>query len=151
MRLEIFSTAAEQIRDHARREHPREACGLLLGRDRRIEAIVEAANVAARREHEFEIDPAVLLRCHREAREGGPAVLGWYHSHPNGLAKPSAMDAERADENGKVWLIVADQRLRAFIAGPQVASRFSEIPMVVIPAKAGIQTGPSSGPRASPG
>lgn len=134
MRLEIFSTAAEQIRAHARRDHPREACGLLLGRDLRIEAAVAAANIAEHPEREFEIDPAVLLRCHREAREGGPAVIGWYHSHPNGLPEPSAMDATRADEEGKVWLIAAADGLRAFrpaVSGP-IAGRFEEIGLAIV-------------------
>lgn len=129
MRLEIFSTAAQQIRDHARRDHPREACGLLLGRGDRIEAAVASANVAAEPGREFEIDPALLLRCHREARGGGPAVLGWYHSHPNGRAEPSAMDAERAVEDGKIWLIVAGNRLNAFrsIEGGAIVGRFEEL------------------------
>jgi desampylase len=129
MRLEIFSTAAQQIRDHARRDHPREACGLLLGRGDRIETVAASANVAVNPEREFEIDPALLLRCHREARAGGPAVLGWYHSHPNGRAEPSAIDAERAVEDGKLWLIVAGDRLNAFrsIEGGAIVGRFEEI------------------------
>jgi proteasome lid subunit RPN8/RPN11 len=130
MRLAIFSTVAEQIRAHARRDHPREACGLLLGRAGRIEAAVEAPNVAADPAHAFEIDPAVLLRCHREARQGGRELLGWYHSHPNGREEPSAADVARAVEDGKVWLIVAQGRLRAFRSA---ARRFEEVELGLEP------------------
>ena len=135
MRLEIFSTAAQQILAHARRARPHEACGLLLGRAGRIEAVVETANVAARPEAAFEIEPELLLRCHRDARAGGRAVLGWYHSHPSGLAEPSAIDAERAVEDGKLWLIVADDGLRAFrtVSGGPVGGRFEEVTLTGVP------------------
>jgi desampylase len=116
MRVRIFSTAAEQILAHAAREHPREVCGLLLGREGLIDAAVEAANIADDPETTFEIDPAVLLRVHREAREGGPALLGWYHSHPNGRCEPSAADAGRAVEAGKIWMIVAAGQVEAWLA-----------------------------------
>lgn len=132
MRLAIFSTAAEQIRAHARRDHPREACGLLLGRAGCIETAVPAANVADRADREFEIDPAALLRAHREAREGGRALLGWYHSHPNGRAAPSAMDAERAVEPGRVWVIAAGDALRAFQVVEGGRGRFEPLALEVV-------------------
>lgn len=134
MRLEILTSISEQIRAHARREHPREVCGLLLGRDGRIEAAVAAANVADHPEQEFEIDPALLLRCHREAREGGRALLGWYHSHPNGRCRPSATDAARVEDDGMIWLIAADDKLRAFrpVAGGPIEGRFEEAEMDVV-------------------
>ena len=133
MRLSIFITAAEQIRAHARRDHPREACGLLLGREAVVETIVEAANVADDPTRRFEIDPTTLLRGHREARESGRALLGWYHSHPGGRAEPSAIDAARADEDGKVWLIVAGDTLRAFVARAAVpAARFDELELALV-------------------
>lgn len=132
MRLSIFSTVTEQIRAHARRDRPREACGLLLGRAGRIEAAVEAPNVAADPVRTFEIDPEVLLRCHREARGGGRELLGWYHSHPSGRGEPSAADAARAVEDGKLWLIVAAGRLRAFRAVGGAGDRFEEVELVVV-------------------
>ena len=132
MRVSIFSTAAEQIRAHARRDHPREACGLLLGRAGRIEAAVEAPNVAADPACTFEIDPAVLLRVHREARSGGRELLGWYHSHPNGRGEPSAADSARAVEDGKLWLIVAKGRVRAFRAVAAAGERFEEVELDVV-------------------
>lgn len=132
MRLSIFITVTEQILAHARRDHPREACGLLLGRSGVVEAVVPTANMATDPAREFEIDPAVLLRCHRLAREGGPEVVGWYHSHPVGRAEPSAVDSARAIEDGKVWLVVGADTLRAFLTQPG-ASRFRELGLDIVP------------------
>ena len=55
----------------------------------------------------FEIDPAALIAAHRAARAGGPQVLGYYHSHPNGRAEPSATDAVQASGDGRIWAIIA--------------------------------------------
>ena len=84
-----------------------ECCGLLVGTPGAIAAAVPAANVAAHPERGFEIDPATLLRTHREARAEGRRVIGHYHSHPNGRPEPSLRDAARAVEDGQVWLIIA--------------------------------------------
>lgn len=134
MRLEILTSINEQICAHARREHPREACGLLLGCGDRIEAAVEAANVADCPTQEFEIDPALLLRCHREARDDGRALLGWYHSHPNGRGEPSATDAARVEDDGMIWIIVAHDKLRAFrtVADGPVEDRFEEVGLKIV-------------------
>ncbi|OYU16206.1 MAG: peptidase [Alphaproteobacteria bacterium PA4] len=86
----------------------RECCGLLLGTTGHIATAVPAANVAATPERAFEIDPATLLRVHRDARGAGQKVIGHYHSHPNGKPEPSPRDAARAIENGQIWLIIAD-------------------------------------------
>jgi len=138
MTVRIFSTAARRILDHAARDHPREACGLLLGRDGTIAEAVEAANVADDPTTSFEIDPASLLRVHREARRGGQALLGWYHSHPNGRPRPSAADAARADEPGRLWLIVAAGSFRVFAAGEgPIEGRFVEVPHEIVVAGMG--------------
>jgi predicted GIY-YIG superfamily endonuclease/proteasome lid subunit RPN8/RPN11 len=86
---------------------PGEACGLLLGRDNRIEKVVPAANVHPTPKNHFEIDPQALIDAHRTARQGGPEVIGYYHSHPRGPATPSATDCEMASGDGRVWAIVA--------------------------------------------
>lgn len=96
---------------------PAEACGLLLGKEGQIieACIMEAhimearacANVAPDPLRHFEIDPAALIAAHRASRAGGLAVLGYFHSHPNGLARPSATDARAAAGDGRIWAIVA--------------------------------------------
>lgn len=95
-----------------------EICGLLLGGAGRISAIRTAANVAADPAIHFEIDPAVLIAAHREARAGGPAVIGHYHSHPSGYPVPSATDVASAVPDGSYWMIVAAGEARLWRAEP---------------------------------
>ena len=87
--------------------HPCECCGLLLGGDERITEIGPATNVHPTPETHFEIDPQALVDAHRAARAGGAQVVGYYHSHPNGFAEPSATDRVAASGDGRIWLIIA--------------------------------------------
>ncbi|RME62211.1 MAG: M67 family peptidase [Alphaproteobacteria bacterium] len=105
---------------------PREACGLALGsrigvHDYRIVRLVEVANILAEAVPDrFEMDPKALLAQHRAARAQGLAVIGHFHSHPNGRPVPSATDAQWAHEPGVLWLI---QALDATAIGPLAAFR----------------------------
>lgn len=114
MKLAIASGVVEAVLAHACAEHPREACGLLTGVPGVVTRAIAAPNVAAHPEAGFEIDPATLLRVHREARGAGEAVLGHFHSHPNGSAEPSRTDAARAVQDGQIWLIAANDALSAW-------------------------------------
>jgi proteasome lid subunit RPN8/RPN11 len=96
----------DRLLAEAARAAPEECCGILLGCGGLIEDTRTAANVAADARRRFEIDPQALVDVHRAARNGGPHVLGYYHSHPNGPAEPSAVDRERAAGDGRVWAIV---------------------------------------------
>ncbi len=108
MIVTISSALQKTLVDEAAVDPDREVCGLLLGRTAAaITGAVSARNVAADPARSFEIDPATLLRVHREARGQGQAVIGHYHSHPNGNGNPSKRDAARALENGQLWLIIA--------------------------------------------
>ena len=110
--LEVTSGAMTILREEAARAFPREACGLLFGqnvfgRGGRIERAVGTANVHADPLRHFEIDPAALIAAHRAARAGGPELVGYFHSHPRGPARPSAEDRAQAGGDGRVWAIVA--------------------------------------------
>ncbi len=115
---------------HAGRAHPRECCGLLLGASDEITAAIPARNVHPEPATHFEIDPQALIDAHRGARAGGAQVLGYYHSHPNGLARPSATDARMAADDGAVWGIVAAGRVSFWRAG---AGAFTALPYEVTP------------------
>lgn len=122
------------IISHAARDVPREACGILFGRDDAIDGAEAARNIAANPERGFEIEPAALLRSHRDARGQGRLVIGWYHSHPNGSAQPSATDAARAVEDGRLWLIAAGGEVTAWRVVPDgpVHGRFASVPLQVV-------------------
>ncbi|BAV63553.1 M67 family metallopeptidase [Sphingobium cloacae] len=117
MRVSISREDLDRIR-HLAAAGEGEICGLLLGTEGRIEAIRPAANIAPDPARHFELDPALLLAAHREARGGGPRIVGHYHSHPGGVAVPSATDAACARPDGSLWLIVAGSAARLWIAGP---------------------------------
>jgi proteasome lid subunit RPN8/RPN11 len=105
--IEVTREVIAAILAEARRAAPQEACGLLLGRANRVEAVQAAANVSPQPLTRFEIDPAALFAAHRAARAGGPELLGYYHSHPSGHPRPSATDCEHAGGDGRAWAIVA--------------------------------------------
>jgi proteasome lid subunit RPN8/RPN11 len=95
----------------ARKAHPEEACGLLLGRFGRIWAIRPTRNVHPAPRTHFEIDPRALIAAHRTERAGGLKLLGYYHSHPAGEPIPSATDRALSARDGKIWAIVAGKSL----------------------------------------
>ncbi len=129
--LLIPAAVVARIHSHAERAYPEECCGVLVGRGRRVERSVEAANVApGERARRYAIDSEVLLAVHQEARRARREVVGYYHSHPDRPARPSAFDLECAWP-GASYLIVAleDARvveLRSWRIDP--GGRFEEEP-----------------------
>ncbi len=110
--LRISSAALRQIVAEADASGE-EICGLLLGDPAAARA---CQNVHPEPARHFEIDPAALLRAYREARGGGAAVVGHYHSHPSGDSTPSPTDAASAEPDGMIWLIVGNGEARAWRA-----------------------------------
>jgi proteasome lid subunit RPN8/RPN11 len=118
MKVEISTTVLDAIRAHAAADAPREACGLVFGSGERIDGVMAATNVADDPERRFEIDPAALFAAIHAERAGGPRLIGYYHSHPAGIAAPSETDRIMAASDGKLWLIVAGDAVTGWRAGP---------------------------------
>ncbi|MDR6849157.1 proteasome lid subunit RPN8/RPN11 [Sphingomonas sp. BE270] len=130
MTLEISSTLLARLLNEAANAPEQEVCGLLFGTAERLDAVRPCRNVAAEPDRAFEIDPAALIAAHRATRDGGPAIIGCYHSHPNGAATPSARDAAAAAPDGALWIIIADPQVacyRAVCDGAYVG-RFDPVP-----------------------
>ena len=145
MAVRISSPLLDAIRAQASAAAPFECCGLLLGSARilpasesciEISAILPAANVAPEPLHRFEVDPAILIAAHRNARDGGPALVGHYHSHPAGAPVPSPVDAEMAGVEGEIWLLAGSGgAVRAWRAscGGSLHGRFEPVELFASP------------------
>ena len=129
------------IEGFAEAAYPNECCGLLSGTEEAgiayVDGIHESENVADEPARRFEIDPALRLRLQRTLRQSGRRVIGIYHSHPNGLARPSPRDLEAAWEPDLVWLVVGVRRGRTMQSAAHVLTmagdetRFVEIPLII--------------------
>jgi len=127
MAIEIASDILNRLLAEAAATPDREVCGLLFGDTDRIEAAEWTPNVADDSDRMFEIEPAALFMAIRLERQGGPRLIGHYHSHPNGSAEPSPRDLASA-EPGKYWLIIGGGEARLWLAGH---GGFSEAQMIV--------------------
>lgn len=107
MTIEVTSGTIATLLEEAEKSAPEECCGLLLGAGAIVQEARPATNVAPDPARHFDIDPSALFAAHRSARSGGPELLGYYHSHPDGHPVPSATDCEHASGDLRVWAIVA--------------------------------------------
>jgi len=108
--MRIRPDVLQAIAAHARREQPRECCGILVGTEDEILEAVEADNVAAEPLRSYEVSPAdhiaQIRRCRDAAKAGGRGsrIVGVYHSHPHKAPVPSPTDLDQAYEE-YVYLI----------------------------------------------
>jgi proteasome lid subunit RPN8/RPN11 len=107
----------EALRQHAERTYPNECCGILVGRFRErvavVEKVVPTRNESLERsDRRYEIAPTDLLKVMRDAAGSASEVVGYYHSHPDGLATPSSTDQQSAWP-GVSYIIVAVKSGRA--------------------------------------
>lgn len=110
--MKILETVVGDLLKEAAKAHPKECCGLLLGTGNKITHIQPAKNIHPTPQTHFEIDPAALIAAHRAERDGGSKIIGFYHSHPNGPAEPSATDAAVAAHDGRVWAIISKEEVK---------------------------------------
>jgi proteasome lid subunit RPN8/RPN11 len=99
--IEMPQHALEAIRRHGRETYPEECCGALLGeiaaesaRIARVEALPNDRQEERRRR--FRISPEEYIRAEQRAEQEGLSLVGFYHSHPDHPAVPSAYDREHA-------------------------------------------------------
>lgn len=100
--------------------YPNEGCGALLGPAadaRHVTFTLPVPNGETGRPRDrFEIAPRDYLAIEDEADRRGLALLGFWHSHPDGEARPSATDRAHAWE-GLLTVIVAVEARRPHAVG----------------------------------
>lgn len=106
--LRISQALVDQIVQHARADHPDEACGVIAGPvgSDRPERFIPMVN-AARSPTFYEFDSGDLLRLYRDMddRDEEPVVI--YHSHTATEAYPSRTDVALASEPGAHYVLVS--------------------------------------------
>lgn len=99
--IRLPETAIEAIRRHGRESYRDEACGAMYGRIvgdvRDVVRVAPLDNARASERHRrFVVTPDAYRFAEAEATRSGLTLLGFYHSHPDHPAYPSAYDLEHA-------------------------------------------------------
>ncbi len=105
--IRLPETAVAAIRQHGQESYRDEACGAMYGRVIRAggdkgdaKDVVRVAPLENARENErhrrFVVTADDYRRAEAEAKRSGLTLLGFYHSHPDHPAYPSAYDLEHA-------------------------------------------------------
>jgi proteasome lid subunit RPN8/RPN11 len=99
-RVSLPAPIRAAILEHARRELPNEACGLIVGDRPAAEGGATRRWVPARNAlgspYRYEIDPDDLLRVTIETDDADEAIWGIVHSHVASPARPSPTDLRQA-------------------------------------------------------
>ncbi len=91
LKKELF----DQIVSQSRKEFPNEACGILAGKDGKVEKVYAMNNTDAS-PSTFFMEAKEQLKVMKEIRNSGIQMIGIYHSHVASKAYPSSHDVELA-------------------------------------------------------
>jgi proteasome lid subunit RPN8/RPN11 len=99
--VRIGGAVLDEIRRHAVADYPAECCGVLTGAGNgRITAADPLANRSATdRNRRFLVNPDQYREAEARAAAAGQELVGFYHSHPDHPAVPSAFDLAHAWPN----------------------------------------------------
>lgn len=95
-----------RILGHAQRVAPEECVGALSGANGQITHWHPLSN-ALKDTRRFLADPEEQIALFKQLRSEERTLLGLYHSHPDGDARPSTADLEGAHYPDALYLIVA--------------------------------------------
>jgi proteasome lid subunit RPN8/RPN11 len=85
----------QAMRRHVARRAPLEACGLLAGKNDKVEMTLGVRN-ADRSPLRFRMEARAQWRAFRRIEDLGLELVGIYHSHPNGPQHPSPTEVAEA-------------------------------------------------------
>jgi proteasome lid subunit RPN8/RPN11 len=131
--LKIPYNIFEQILQQAKTEAPVEACGILAGRDSKVENLYQMTNVDNSSDH-FMMEPKEQFAVVKDIRSSGLEMLAIYHSHPETPARPSAEDIRFALTPGMIYVIVSLLGSNVpVIKGFQIMDgSINEVPVIIV-------------------
>ncbi|MFT3712518.1 MAG: M67 family metallopeptidase [Archangium sp.] len=94
--MRMSAGVVAELRIAAERAAPHECVGALLGTSDEVTRSLLLTNVARNPKTEFEVSARDYLHAEREAERAGLRLLGFFHSHVDAPAVPSAKDLQHA-------------------------------------------------------
>jgi len=104
--IQIPQYIIKALIEQAQNELPNEACGLLAGKEWKVEKRYAMTNIDHSPEH-FSFSPAEQFQVLRLSRVDGLNILANYHSHPATPARPSEEDIRLAYDPDILYLIIS--------------------------------------------
>lgn len=104
--LEIPKKVHEDMVAHAKNVYPQEACGFLVGKDKRASYFLPIENM----DHStvtYTMDPKQQLKAFKQISADGQDLLGIFHSHVASAPEPSQTDRRQAFYPEVSYLIVS--------------------------------------------
>ena len=100
----------QKILNHAEKELPNEACGLIAGEksgnDKIIKKVYLLTNIDHSNEH-LTLEPKEQLAAIKDMRASGLVPLGNWHSHPESPSRPSEEDKRLAYDSTASYMILS--------------------------------------------
>lgn len=135
MMIHLEPEQRKAIARHGERTYPDEGCGVLIGQHGgdaiQVADVMTVDNAREDSQHNrYIIAPEDVLNAERQAEAQGLVLVGFFHSHPDAPAEPSAYDLEHASWPGLAYVIQSvreghAQELRAWELSPD-RTRFEE-------------------------
>ncbi len=104
--LYLSKKQTDELIGHSKRESPNEACGILAGKEERVQKVYQTTN-ADKSRTTFFMEAKEQLKVTKEIRGTGLEMIGIYHSHIDTEAYPSAHDVELAYYPEASYVIVS--------------------------------------------
>ncbi|MDI6731351.1 MAG: M67 family metallopeptidase [Candidatus Margulisbacteria bacterium] len=108
----IELSVVDEIIQHASEAVPNEACGILAGKNGRVEKTYKMVNVSDSPDVCYFMDSCEQLKVMKEIRNLKLEMVGIYHSHPGSGPYPSSRDVELAFYPEAVYVIVSLQDIK---------------------------------------
>ena len=131
LKLKIPGNIFEQMLQQAKAEAPIEACGILAGKNKKVEKLYKMTNTDQSSDH-FMMTPEEQFKVVKDIRSDGLEMLAIYHSHPETPARPSAEDIRLALTPDVIYVIVSLQNTEPAIKGFLIEDKsVTEVPVKI--------------------
>ena len=113
--LRISRALHDEVLVYCKSRYPKEACGLLAGKDGMVRQVYPMTNVEDS-PIGYSMDPKEQLQAEKRMRQRGQRMVGIFHSHTASAAYPSSVDVRLAISPDVSYVLVSlqDQAHPAF-------------------------------------